>query len=314
MSRGNERELLIAVVGPGSLGLLWAAYLQEQHAVCLVSRPGSPSRSQSYRIRTPEGLEWRINVPQYPPEAFRAPPRLILVTTKAQDAEQALAPVIERSDPNTPVVLFQNGLGPQASVARRYPGHPIMAASSTEGANRPSPELLKHAGRGVTWVGGLTPGGYGQAENIAMLLGRTGLHVSPTSDIENRLWRKLAINAGINPYTAVLDCRNGELLGRPIFKRQLPFVCQEFAKVAAANGHDFSAEVLEEEIRDVAARTAYNISSMLQDVRAGKPTEIESINGFIVAEGERLGMPTPFNRWLLEEVRALQRTTSTETG
>lgn len=295
----------IAVVGAGSLGLLWAAHLQARHAVCLVRRPGTAPARCAYRLRRPEGGERAVDVPCYPSDSLPASTLLVLAATKAQDVEQALAPLFFDLAPDVPVVLFQNGLGPHLAMARHYPERALLAASTTEGANRPGPGLVVHAGRGRTWVGGLTAHGNRRVADVAAALGASGLAVQASDDILPRLWRKLAVNAGINPFTALLSCRNGELLGQSRFEALLPALCREVSAVAAAHGQALDAERLADDIRAVARDTADNISSMLQDVRAGKRTEIEHINGFIVAEGERLHIPTPVNRKLVAEVNAL---------
>jgi 2-dehydropantoate 2-reductase len=78
----------------------------------------------------------------------------------------------------------------------------------------------------------------------------------------------------------------------------------ETAQVAEAQGIKLPYDDPAQEVEGVARRTAENDSSMLQDIRRGAPTEVDAINGAVVREGERLGVPTPVNRSLWDLVRA----------
>ncbi len=294
-----------AVLGPGSLGLLWAAYLSRSLPVYLIGRPGSPSDHIHFQLIAPEGSEYPIALSRTAPEHETGGTGLILVTTKVQDLEGALAPLLPSVPEQVPIVLFQNGLGPQFRIADRHPDRAILAASTTEGANRPQPGQVIHAGRGQTWIGGLTPRGALAATPVRDILARSGLEVEIHDDIGDRLWLKLAVNAGINPFTAILGCPNGALPGDPFFEKHLPALCDEVAAVARAHGRQFAPMLLATEIRDVAHRTAANRSSMLQDVNAGRETEIAHINGFIVTEADRFGIDAPVNRMLTERVISL---------
>ncbi|MGZ6989381.1 MAG: ketopantoate reductase family protein, partial [Thermoanaerobaculia bacterium] len=114
-------------------------------------------------------------------------------------------------------------------------------------------------------------------------------------------WGKLAVNAGINALSAILNVPNGELLARPEARRLMEQAANEVAAVARAKGIALPFADAAAEARRVAAATASNLSSMLQDVRRGAPTEVEAINGAVVREGVRAGVPTPVN----EELRRL---------
>ena len=301
----GDGTLQIVIVGPGSLGLLWAAYLQPYHSVCLVGRPGTETIDRVFRLTAPEGQERSLQLPCCPPDDLPRPPDLVLFTTKIQSLAPALRGLLPSIPPQTPILFFQNGLGPQLDLAGQYPNRPILAASTTEGAYRPQPDRVIHAGRGETWLGGLNEPGKHWESRVAEILARTGLDTAIAPDIEQRLWHKLAINAAINPFTALLSCRNGEILTNTDFNNRLPALCAEFVAVATAHGRPFSAREIATDIRRVARKTANNQSSMLQDILAGKRTEIDHINGFIAREGDRLAIPTPVNRDLTWAVKAL---------
>ena len=157
-----------------------------------------------------------------------------------------------------------------------------------------------HAGRGETQLGGDVV-----CEEFAAQLDRSGLRASVVTDIATRLWQKLAVNCAINPLTALHRCRNGELRELADLETRIAAVCAEIAAVAGAAGIALEAADLTTRVHTVIAGTAANRSSMLQDVEAGRTTEIDYLNGFVAREGRRLSVSTPANAALQAAVHAL---------
>ncbi|HET8849752.1 MAG TPA: 2-dehydropantoate 2-reductase [Marinobacter sp.] len=297
---------MIAILGAGSLGRLWAASLPPGQ-VSFVPRPSTERFALNppvcYRFQTADGSARNVAVPWLSQDHT---PTLCLVTTKAGDTLNALAPVLPQLPGTCPIVLFQNGLGSQQQVAGRWPDRPILAATTTDGANRPEPDALVHAGRGETWVGPLTKSAQPALGGVVEALCESGLRVQGTSDILPRLWQKLIVNAGINPITALLDCPNGAILDAPFYQRWIHPLCLELSALLRAAGQPAqNAETLQARIEAIARATAANTSSMRADVMAGRQTEIDFINGYLVRLGQQLGIDTPVNRMLTERVQQL---------
>jgi len=169
-------------------------------------------------------------------------------------------------------------------------------------------------------------------DTVAALLLLEPLSTSWKTYAELRLImrRKLAVNAVINPLTALMGCRNGELTRLPFASRTMHMICWEASLVYAAEmrrestlwledmqsrGVDskdvtlpslpksLTTECLEDEVVRVAQLTKNNVSSMLQDVRRGKITEIDYINGYLINLGRELGVRTPVNTVLCDLVK-----------
>ena len=119
------------------------------------------------------------------------------------------------------------------------------------------------------------------------------------------VWEKLAVNCAINPLTAVHDCRNGELLSRPELAREVDALCNEIARVSEAAEFAPIAAGLRARVEEVIRNTASNHSSMLQDCRAGRTTEINYITGQLLRVADLHGIAAPRNRSLLEQVKRL---------
>ena len=294
---------MIGILGAGSLGRLWGAMLPTG-GIAVIARPGEPTgASVDYRFRPFEGPESQVRIPFLQPGDE---PELILVTTKAGDTLDAVAGVINQFAIDTPILLFQNGLGSQQAVAKRWPERPILAASTTEGANRPESGLLVHAGTGDTWVGPMTSPAKATVRKAVTMLATSGLNIHPETDIVQRLWQKLIINAGINPYTAILDCPNGKILYAPLYQSTIDQLCLELSQLMdAAVRIRQTPDALRERIEQVARNTAGNTSSMRADVQRGRQTEIDFINGYVAKLGKELGIETPVNQMLTERVQQL---------
>ena len=294
---------MIGILGAGSLGRLWGAMLPTG-GIAVIARPGEPTgASVDYRFRPFKGPESQVRIPFLQPGDE---PELILVTTKAGDTLDAVAGVINQFAIDTPILLFQNGLGSQQAVAKRWPERPILAASTTEGANRPESGLLVHAGTGDTWVGPMTSPAKVTVRKAVTMLATSGMNIHPETDIVQRLWQKLIINAGINPYTAILDCPNGKILDAPLYQSTIDQLCLELSQLMdAAVRIRQTPDALRERIEQVARNTAGNTSSMRADVQRGRQTEIDFINGYVAKLGKELGIETPVNQMLTERVQQL---------
>lgn len=295
----------VAILGAGALGRLWAGYLQLGGVPAgFLPRPGTtPDKHLRYDLLDLAGRRHSLTLPWL---KANATPQLVLVTTKAYDTLAALSPWLDQWPASVPLVLFQNGLGSQLAAAARWPQRPLLAASTTEGAHRPQPDLCIHAGGGQTWVGALTQPAAERLSDVIEQLQRTGRPVLPEPDIRRRLWQKLVINAGINPYTALLDCANGDILEAPLYLDTIDNLCHEISTLMVHEGLALmEPEDLRSSIETVARATAPNTSSMRADVHAGRPTEIDVINGYLVALGMQHNVPTEVNQMLANRVKAL---------
>ncbi|MFW5824084.1 MAG: ketopantoate reductase family protein [Marinobacter sp.] len=295
----------IAILGAGALGRLWAAYLPSAITGFVPANASALSSFRlNYHLRDPGGGEHAVIRPWL---TDLSGVTLLLVTTKAGDTVDALAATIDRLPGSCPIVLFQNGLGSQQAVAERWPRRPVLAASTTEAANRPAPDRVVHAARGHTWVGALTNQAAGRTPAVIRQLARSGLAVHGEERILERLWSKLAVNAGINPFTAILDCRNGDILDSPLFLDHIDALCQELANLITAEGlPPHSPRELRDQIERVARNTAANSSSMRGDFQGGRATEIDYINGYVARRSRELGLAAPVNQMLTERVKKLR--------
>lgn len=227
-------------------------------------------------------------------------PDAILVTTKAQDTLTALAPLMLGDGNGQLVFLLQNGMGVSERVRARWPGVRLWNAVTTAGVWRASGFELHCVAEGETLCGRWDDAGSAAGDAHLDPLVAAGV-MKTRNDIRAVLWRKLAVNACINALTAIYQCRNGELLTNSKAHARMAQLAAEVEHVAQAEGIRFDTPVLAMS-EDVCRLTANNFSSMNRDVAAGRKTEIEFINGYVVACAQRHALVTAENSALIEEI------------
>ncbi|RLU00392.1 ketopantoate reductase family protein [Ketobacter sp.] len=293
------------VLGPGAMGSLFACYLQQAgFPVHLMGRGGQAVTCTIERIETDARFL----------HAFTSAPtqaliRQLLVTVKAHQTQAALQSVQARLAPDATIVFLQNGMGAWGAAEQAFPHSTLLLGTTTEGANRPTPRQVRHAGAGATYVGALHPAQHPAALALSRQWSGLPLTLGADSNIQVRLWQKLAINCAINPLTALYDCPNGALLANPEALAQMEAICEEveavIARVFELNGVAEPVQGLFLLAKTVATKTGDNISSMLQDVRKRQATEIDYITGFLLQEARRQGIRCPLNERIYDQVRQL---------
>ena len=278
------------ILGAGSLGTLWATRLARAGCpVQLILRDAQ--RLRSYQHAGGLTLIEQGRAQRYAIAAQTAdhpqPIQRLLLACKAYDAAAAVSQLAPRLAVGAEIVLLQNGLGSQEEVARCAPQARCIVASSTEGAFRQADFQVVFAGHGHTWLGDPL-----DVQPPAWLedLRQAGIAHDWSLDVLSRLWRKLALNCAINPLTVLHDCRNGGLLEHPA---QVACLCSELSELLHRCGHGTAAEDLHNDVLRVIHATAANYSSMHQDVRQHRRTEIAYLLGYACNAAERHQLQLP---------------------
>jgi 2-dehydropantoate 2-reductase len=294
----NDGGPRIAILGTGALATFFGARLGRAHRVAI----GGSWTAATDALRHPgawiEG-EDPVPLPAGPLEALEAPADFVLVLVKASQTVR-VAPVAARlARPDGLVVTLQNGLGLRALLEAA--GAERVAAGVTDlGATLLAP------GRVRAFPGRVVLEDRPPLARLAAALRRAGIETETVPDLQPHSWRKLAVNCALNALTALLDVDNGAVLDDPSHRLLVEQAARVVAAVAAAAQVALPGDAAEEALA-VARRTAGNRSSMRQDLARHAATEIEFLNGAVAREGLRLGVPTPVNAWLANEVRERER-------
>jgi 2-dehydropantoate 2-reductase len=229
-------------------------------------------------------------------------PAVLLITTKAYDTVTAMVSLGERLNQYAAIIVMQNGMGTLEQIDAALPGLPVYVGITAQGAYRTAPFHIVHAGEGPTWIGSMEHRGQGASSHGIKELISLDADIGWDDAILLRMWKKLAVNCVINGLTVILDCRNGEVAS----EKHLPRVtrlCTEIEVVMAALLPDHQDFHLVDEVTRVANATSRNVSSMRQDVRRRRKTEIDYINGYLVRAAQGLQIAIPENVRLFEELQ-----------
>ncbi|MBD1388813.1 2-dehydropantoate 2-reductase [Neiella sp. HB171785] len=287
----------ILISGAGAIGQLYGAlFAAAGHQVSFYGANG-PIAAAEYQLQQRDGtlLSWHSSDVQQP--------QIVIICTKAYQAESAVITLLaqQQLSPQTPVILLHNGLGPHEAIAARLAAKtPLILASSRQGALRMASKQVKHTGLGATDLG-LLQGSSAMNESILALFQQSIGDCHWHQQVLQPLWHKLLINSVINPLTARDRVTNGELCGHQ-YQTELKQLCAEACQIAQACHIDIQPETLFQQVLNVAAATASNRSSMLQDVTAGRMTEIDYINGYLIKQAQRLGLACPAHQALVAQL------------
>jgi len=308
-----------AIIGPGALGSLFAASLAAHTNLAAGDGPGlwlvdhrrerADLLNRKGIILEENGRQTAFSIPVTAEPATIGTVDLALLCVKSNDVKSGLAQAAPMLGQGSLLIALQNGIGHLGLLDSLQAPAAVAIGVTAQGANLAAPGHVRHAGVGVTRIGFT---GRQSAEAVQMLhqaaalLTSGGIETETTDDIINFVWTKLLVNVGINALTAILDCPNGMLAEPGQAREQLTAAVREAAAVARAKGISIDGDPVANTIA-ISRATGSNISSMLQDVRNRRRTEIDAINGALVAEGRRLNIPVPVNEELVRRVKEIER-------
>jgi len=300
----------IAVVGAGAMGSLFGAMLAEagnEVWLCDVWFEHVQTINKEGLTIERNGKTRRLSI-----AATTAPERigqadLVIIFVKSTHTTAAAEAARMLAGTDGTALTLQNGMGNADILAEFIDAERVLAGTTSHGATMLGPGSVRHAGVGPTTIGawaGTQPARQ-RARRLSAFFTKTGIEAHAVDDVQPVLWNKLLINIGINAITALTAIKNGQLLDlestRLLSRRAVEEGMNVARELKIAVGQDAVENVFE-----VAAATAANRSSMGQDVDNQRPTEIGTINGFIVREAKRLGLEAPVNVTLTALVETLQ--------
>lgn len=303
----------ILIVGAGAMGSLLGALLAPFAEVCLLTTNADHAQTIGREGITLTGLDGavhRLSIPVLTePRQYGRRADLVLVCTKARATGEAARTAQEVLAEDGLVLTLQNGLGNLERIAAVVGAQRAAAGTTAQAATLLAPGQVRHAGSGPT-VLGAGPGQSATIASVARLFNQAGIETRVTGDVDALLWSKLIVNVGINALTALLRITNGILGQVPECEVLMSAAVAEAEAVARALGIDLPSASQAERVREICLLTGANRSSMLQDILKGRPTEIDVINGAVVAKGVETGIPTPINLLLTQLIEALEATAS----
>ena len=295
----------VCVIGAGTIGSLFAGHLAQVTDVSVLTRRKEHAAAldeRGLRITGRSDVKARVHATHDPAEltAFD----LGVVACKGTDLE-AVATALAGRFPEAMLMTVQNGLGAE-EVVRRQGGWPLISAITFMSGTRRSDTEVEYVLDTPTWVGpyGDTP--LAQVEHVAALIVSSGLKAEAFADLRPAQWSKLIFNATVNGVAALTglphDVHFAAEAEPSDLGRLVRALMDEGKAAASAVGIELHDDPWEMNVLATRRGSAHH-PSMLEDVRALRPTEVESINGALVREADRVGVALPLQRALYALVR-----------
>ena len=299
----------IAVIGSGAMGSLYGGLLAADGATVTLfdvwREHVEAIRTTGLTMETPDGT-----VETIPVDATTDPEEigtidLAILFVKSNQTRVAIEGLEQYLD-SASVLTLQNGLGNPKEIATNVDRRSIIAGVTAHGSTLIGPGHIRHAGRGPTVIGNYFVENDERVTTIANRFESAEIETTVSTNVEQEIWEKVAVNVGINAASALANVPNGDLSVTEPGSRLLEAAVSEFVSVADAEGHKIREDIVAH-VRDVAQETGANKSSMRQDLEGGRRTEIETLNGEIVRRAERHGIDVPVNRTLADLIRLAER-------
>jgi len=303
----------IAILGAGAMGCLFAARLAQTTPVILLSQwDAAIGQIGTKGIRLlDEAGEHIVPLPIADDPRQARPADLALILVKSYQTERAAAWASIALAEGGSALTLQNGLGNRETIANHVGWARTIQGVTSEGATLLGPGEVRHGGAGETILSFGNSEEREEVEGIANVLRRAGFKTRLVSDIEGLIWGKLIASASINPLSALLNIPNGELLVNVWARAALHRAVGEAAHVAEAAGIRLPYADPVTHTENICRATAPNISSMLQDLQHGRPTEVDAINGALLRVAARYDLTAPTHTLLWQLVKAREgRTTN----
>ncbi|WMS86933.1 ketopantoate reductase family protein [Pleionea litopenaei] len=301
----SKTDFQFHILGLGAIGGLWYQ--------ALFKKGLSVSVWPSNNRKLPEHIEFKSldkQISKVPVVTSKKVPLeekdVLLVCVKSYQLSTALESSQLTATEGSKVILFQNGMGHAHCAKDYFSKSRLMVAVSTQGAYRKDQQWI-HAGTGQTTIGdALNAQNFNDIPQLLATLNEALPTTQWTNNIQPAQWKKLVINAVINPLTALYECRNGELLTQPAYREHMHSLINELAPLLLRCCPQLQELDLVHLVSQVAQQTQLNVSSMLQDKVAHRPLELESITGFLLQAAKQENLTLPLHSAIYEQLSSLK--------
>ncbi len=299
----NDGKLKVGIIGAGSMGTLFGFHLAQSCDVTMLdTNDEALQRIGRDGLSVNEAPPRRVATARHPRDLYTS--QVLFLFVKAVDTLRALRPFAGELNPATPIVSLQNGVGNEDAIKTALGGAvPVVLGITTESSLTTGAGQARSSREGNTILGS-TSAAPATSRTVADLLTTSGLRTSVVYDIRPHLWGKLVANAAINALSALLDCEAGEIPKDANAAHLAEALAEEAAAVAASLKINLPFVNPWQYVTQVIAVGADSKSSMAFDLEAAHPSEIDHINGAVVAFGRRTGTPTPYNDAMVRLIKA----------
>jgi len=301
----------IAIIGAGAMGSLYGGLLAESgnevHLIDVWKEHVEAINNNGLHIEGLSGDRTINNIKATLNSEEIGIVDLALIFVKSTLTDKAIVDNKIIFGNETIALTLQNGLGNVEKMSSEMNEANVIAGTTAHGSTLLGPGKIKHAGQGKTIIGELSGNVSDRILEIYKTFTEAKLETEISNNVIGLIWDKLLVNVGINALTAITEMKNGQLVEFCETEEILEAAVSEALEVAEKKGIVLGFDNPIAHCKDVCVATAENRASMLQDVINKRQTEIDMINGAIVAEGKKLGINTPVNMVLANLVKVKQK-------
>lgn len=302
----------ITIIGAGAMGMLFYSQLQQQHNVSFYEARIGQCHLNDIAVSNISGLSTQLNT-NYINASQISSADCILVCLKSYQILSAL-----RGLPNlslkTDIVLMHNGMGVKEEIEQTLKiNNPIYTLLTTQASKKLNKYHALHTGIGANQLGvvkrintttdsSMSPK---STDAFVDIFTRTLSNTTYSDSLAEIQWKKLAVNCAINPLTAIHDVPNGALSCES-YNKAIKSVTLEVIEMAKQEGVNLDYDEIIALVYQVINNTTKNSSSMREDVRNKRKTEMFYICGYVQRLGQKYNYPTPVNNQLLKKIQAIE--------
>lgn len=298
----------IAVIGLGAMGSFYAAKLSKDNTVIAFehfdNKIEAVNKEGINLIEGEKTTNYRFKV--YKDGEYKLPVDVVLVCVKATQTHEALKANLDIIDGNTIIMSLQNGLGNVKDISKFVDPSNIVVGSTRMNCVSQDLNTVKVQGNELTYIGSVT-NDMKDVLTLKVVFDKAGFECETTSDITRLVWDKLVINSVVNPLCAIFKCKIKVIYENKYFYDLADALIEESVKVADSIGIKLSKEELLTELRAQAYNIGNGYPSMYSDIEKRRITEIDKLNGQIVLTGYKNKVETPYNTFVLNAIKAIEK-------
>lgn len=296
----------IMMVGAGSVGGFFGAHLAKSNPnVSFLLRPKTLAAVQArgLTIRS-AGATFTVRPPAASNPKDLPPPDLIILSVKVYDLDAVMSQLEPVMTDRTVILTLQNGVDTEDRLLDRFKRDCVVGGVAFIYSKIVEPGVIDHYKKGAVAIGEMMGHESPRVLEIQSLFKAAGIPCQLTKDVRRSKWEKMCWNCVFNPLTVVIDDKVAKALDHPEMLGVIHSIVQEVMAVSAACKVPLPPDMAEktvkwtQEIRDIH-------TSMYDDWKAGRPTEIDYLNGYVARKGRELGIPTPVNEALTAMIKVI---------
>jgi 2-dehydropantoate 2-reductase len=296
----------ISVIGAGAMGAFYASrfYDMDPGSICLVAG------GDRYRRLKEDGLA--VNGKPYPirvirPEEKGPPSELVMVAVKHHHLDKAIRDIRNRVGEDTVILSVMNGIESEKRISAVYGAGKVLYAVAVGIDAVRADHQVTYSQPGKLFFGeARNPGINARVRRLQDLFDRAGIVYETPEDMIRALWWKYMVNVGVNQVSAVARAPYGLFQRSKAARELMESAMREVIAIAKAAGVDLSEDDIQNWFSVLQSLSPDGKTSMLQDVEAGRKTEVEMFAGEVNRLGESYGIPTPVNQTLYRFIKVIE--------